>query len=124
MKESVAVAPAHCQDADEDVTGVLRRAGSACHDLASTTEWLQDQLSSLVEAGRIEPCRETSMALQELDRIAQVLHGLAKLSVELGEHTVGKSAPRSRLAAAIRLDSLAARILDGSDPDNVEDEFW
>lgn len=112
------------EEIGHEIPGVLRRSGATCHDLAAATEWLQDQLGAMVSAGRIEPCRETTMALQELDRISQVLHGLANLHIELGEHTDGSFAPRGRLAAAVRLESLAARILDDYRPGEIDDEFW
>ena len=108
----------------EEVAGVLQRSGAACHDLASSAEWLQDQLSSLVDAGKIQPCRETMMAMQELDRISQVLRGLGDLNCELAVYTPDAWAPSDRLASAARLDSLAARIVYAQMPGNVEDEFW
>ena len=112
-------------DAAEAVATVLRRSGATCHDLASAADWLQDQLGSLVGTGRIQPCRETTMAMQELDRIAQVLRGLADLHIELGEHTGELYAPRGRLLAAVRLDSLAARLLEGhAVHHDSEDELW
>jgi len=78
----------------------------------------------MVSSGQVQPCRETTMALQELDRISQVLRGLAALHIELGEHTDGSFAPHGRLAAAVRLESLAARILDENCPGEMDDEFW
>ncbi len=65
------------------------------------------------------------MALQELDRIAQVLRGLADLHIELGEHAGDLHVPRGRLLAAVRLDSLASRLLEGHQTHHDSaDEFW
>jgi hypothetical protein len=111
-------------DSGHEIPGVLRRSGATCHDLAAATEWLQDQLGSMVGAGLIQPCREMTIALQELDRISQVIRGLGDLHIELGNHTDGSFAPRGRLAAAVRLESLAARILDDYCPGEIDDEFW
>lgn len=111
-------------DEQADVPLLLRRTSDACSELATAAVWLQDQFGSLHEAGRIQPCRETTMAMQELDRISQVLHGLASLSNELAVHTNGKFAPSKAIARAIRLDSLRSRVLGENGFDDSEDEFW
>ena len=125
MTKSAAVpAPPPASARSEDLKHIMMRVGTICHDLATSSEWLQDQLGGLVDRGTLNPCRETTMALQELDRIAQVLHCLSDLNAELASHASGRSAPRNRLSEAIRLESLAERILGGETPSQPEDEFW
>ena len=103
---------------------VLEGVASTCKELASASTQLQEHFGSLVATGRIIPCHQSTIAFQDLDRIAQVLDDLSELQLELSVHVRGSFVPFTSLAASMRLESLVSRILDDHEMRGGEDEFW
>ena len=95
----------------QQIGQVLLRMGEECADLALLCERLQLAVGDLVSAHSAPMDPGTVAALQEIDKLTQVLQALARLSTELAGNTKDPSFEVSGLAECIALESLASRIL-------------
>lgn len=96
-----------------ELTYLLSREVS---DAARDCERVQQTIGSLCQGQRLDD--SAVIAMQDLDRITQVLHDVAAVLTSMNPYIEGDHLPSENLSEAIRMDSLLARITNSPAPDH------
>lgn len=103
-----------CHEAGADLSDLLERMSSVLSELACEISDLQKGMSPLIESGPgLDPGLQRD--LQRLDRHAQYLVELGRMSQGLSAVTATRSISTPALCRLVRLPSLRNRFLAGGD---------
>lgn len=96
---------------------LAREVGDAARDC----ERIQQAVGALLDDRKLDD--ETLMAVQDLDRITQVLHDVAAVLTTMNPYVEGDGLPPENLLEAVRMDSLLSRITNGPAPDHAKGDL-